>query len=487
MLKFLHPWMGAACLAFVFSMTAPKEVAAVQVLVFDDPAYVDTESAAPDAEADNIAAAIEALGHTVTLQPSANDLATQDLSSFEVVVIPELEISDLDLAQTPVEGNLRNFVNNGGRVIVNGCDGCTGALTVLNEIFQFTVSGGNDDVATTAGPSLNDTLFQTGPADLLDNNAIDTLAIDSLPGEAIPVYANGNDASVVLFPYGNGEVVFLGWDWYDSDPPNLNGQDGGWHTVLALALKPVDLQLSLSVSGDDFIVGQTVMIDVAVFNSYDAWVATGVEVTIVLPPNLSATGGTVSQGACYVDVQPEGTTLLCLLGTLDPAAQIQIEALVESPSEGSVEVTSSVESQQIEVDESNNTASAAFTASLDTDADGFADTADNCPNVANADQADTDQDGVGDACEGLDADGDGVEDAVDNCPAVSNADQADSDEDGVGDVCDAGAAVVPPLTGGGCGLSGSAAPQSGLAAILGLLTAAALLRRLRGKTDERCS
>lgn len=483
MLKFLHPWMGAACLAFVFSMTAPKEVAAVQVLVFDDPAYVDTESAPPEAEADNIAAAIEALGHTVTLQPSATDLVTQDLTPFQVVVIPELSIAGFDLVQTPVEGNLRNFVDGGGRLIVHGT---ANHLSVLNDVFQFGVSDGAANVATTASPALNDTLFQTGPVDLPSNNGTRALAIDSLPGEAIPVYANGNDASVVLFPYGNGEVVFLGWDWYDSDPPNLNGQDGGWYTVLALALKPIDLQLSITADTAAPIVGQTVEFDVEVVNPY-IWIATGVTVTTVLPPNLTLTDGTVSQGVCAVDIQPEGTTLLCLLGTLDISAQIHIVAQVNAPSDGSVEVTSSVESQQIEVDESNNTASAAFTASLDTDADGLADTADNCPNVANADQADTDQDGVGDACEGLDADGDGVEDAVDNCPAVSNADQADADEDGVGDVCDAGAAVAPPLTGGGCGLSGSAAPQSGLAAILGLLTAAALLRRLRGKSDERCS
>jgi uncharacterized delta-60 repeat protein/uncharacterized repeat protein (TIGR01451 family) len=36
----------------------------------------------------------------------------------------------------------------------------------------------------------------------------------------------------------------------------------------------------------------------------------------------------------------------------------------------------------------------------------------------------------------LDQDGDGVPDAQDNCPAVANADQADSDGDGVGDACD---------------------------------------------------
>jgi hypothetical protein len=71
----------------------------------------------------------------------------------------------------------------------------------------------------------------------------------------------------------------------------------------------------------------------------------------------------------------------------------------------------------------------------DGDGDGVPNTADNCPNVANADQADLDGDGAGDACD-PDDDNDGVADTIDNCPMVANANQYDEDHDGTGDACE---------------------------------------------------
>ena len=73
----------------------------------------------------------------------------------------------------------------------------------------------------------------------------------------------------------------------------------------------------------------------------------------------------------------------------------------------------------------------------DSDGDGRDDPWDNCPALANANQADHDYDHIGDACDPLvDMDEDEAADATDNCPWKFNPTQADQDGDGRGDACD---------------------------------------------------
>ena len=82
----------------------------------------------------------------------------------------------------------------------------------------------------------------------------------------------------------------------------------------------------------------------------------------------------------------------------------------------------------------------------DGDGDTVAFSEDNCPAVANQDQADGDTDGVGDVCDNCiavsntgqqNSDPDNYGDACDNCITVANNDQNDANSNGQGDACDA--------------------------------------------------
>jgi hypothetical protein len=94
-----------------------------------------------------------------------------------------------------------------------------------------------------------------------------------------------------------------------------------------------------------------------------------------------------------------------------------------------------------------------ITVIFDTDADGVLNRADNCPSVANSDQANLDGDAEGDACD-ADDDNDGISDVVE-AAFGTNPRSADSDGDGTPDGSDR-CPTVAARTANGCPETGPA-------------------------------
>ena len=231
-------WLLAALVAAIAALfITPALASAATVAVFDDPGYVDSGGGS-DAESDNIQASITAKGYTVRAFTgiTANDFSFA-LAGAKVLVIPEQEINDLapDLSGDAVH-IIRSYVASGGGLIITN-NSPPNAGTFLDRVFGISVTEGAGPGATTKQATAAGTNFASGPGTLPENDGTDFLT--GLPAGAASIYANGANSSVVAFTFGNGEIVFLGWDWFNSDPPNVGAQNGGWQNVLARALTEI--------------------------------------------------------------------------------------------------------------------------------------------------------------------------------------------------------------------------------------------------------
>jgi uncharacterized repeat protein (TIGR01451 family) len=217
------------------SFAAYQPLAGGEVIaVFDDPAYVDT-GGSTSSESDNVQAGLAAMGHTVQPFTGIDEASwSAALGGANVLVIPELEVNsnlgyDLSLAARAV---IADFVNQGGGLIefYYGSD-------FLNPVFGFSLSDSGGDSSSITAAAMG-TAFQGGPATLPSNNATWGLDSSTFPPGGLTIYSSGgNNAEVAWLPYGAGQIVYLGWDWFDAAPPG--NQDGGWLEVLERAVQQV--------------------------------------------------------------------------------------------------------------------------------------------------------------------------------------------------------------------------------------------------------
>lgn len=175
--------------------------------------------------------------------------------------------------------------------------------------------------------------------------------------------------------------------------------------------------------------------------------AENVAVQFLPPPGTILLSATASPGTCTT-----GTTVTCQIGTLAAGGIASVSVALRSADASTSSLAGEFQVTSNTADPDAADTHAATTASLDPscnttgglgddgDGDGEPGELDNCPRLANPNQADSDHDGVGDAC--------------DNCPTHPNPAQLDDDGNGLGNACEStgssGVPACPAAAGGGC-------------------------------------
>ena len=149
-----------------------------------------------------------------------------------ILILPELENGNLldDLSEEVME-TISNYIFTGGRIYVFYKSG--GIISLINSLFDWSIS----PVSCNSPINKSDlsTTFTTLPGSLVNANATTSLNATSLPTTNQVIYSDSLGNPVVCtLPHGLGEVVFMGWDWFNAAP--TGSQDGGWNQVLKFLL-----------------------------------------------------------------------------------------------------------------------------------------------------------------------------------------------------------------------------------------------------------
>jgi cysteine-rich repeat protein len=232
-----RPIITRLALAAALCLLAPGAARAARVAMFNDGGFVDRAPETPFAEPANVQAALEALGHDVTpFEGTSSEAFAAALVDQHLLLIPELEVADLAPALTPAaRATIASFVAAGGGLVLHGFAPPTEA-NLLSAIFALSIATERDDepaVYALAAAAAEGTAFAGGPESLPWNNGTGII-VSPLPLGSRAVYRSADGVSVALIPYGEGAIVFLGWDWFKLETTT---PDRGWNAVLDAAVR----------------------------------------------------------------------------------------------------------------------------------------------------------------------------------------------------------------------------------------------------------
>ncbi|HUE75032.1 MAG TPA: calcium-binding protein [Pirellulaceae bacterium] len=233
-------------------------------------AIFDTSSAAPNAETNNLLSELAAQGHSaVTFSDLSADSLTAALAETQAIIIPEQELGSLHAAlSADAKTALAQFVSSGrGMIVLGSPSGRTEAL--LNGLFGFSLAAGPDPdgVSILKSEESDGTAFATAPFAIF-SNIVEVTAFDISnpaalpPGTRLP-YQYGSVAPVGLFPYGQGQIVYLG---YDFDDPEGQNNTANWKTLLGVAIEQVAVAAATPTTSVELVGGDLVVRDLGANN-----------------------------------------------------------------------------------------------------------------------------------------------------------------------------------------------------------------------------
>ncbi|HKY64357.1 MAG TPA: DUF11 domain-containing protein [bacterium] len=333
---------------------------ATNVAILYDPAFVPTGGASGD-EGSNLLASAESFGHTLLqILEITPEAFSAGLAGQQVLLIPDTEVADISAALSDEALQvIADFVEAGGRLVVTNADNSGEDLLWLNAAFGFSMTGASLNNETSEKQAIAaETIFANAPATVLYGDATAGIDPASRPAEAQIIFLEPtlDLATVVLIPVGEGEIIYLGYDWFESDPPNAGEQDGGWQAVLGQSLADADLSVTKAADPIEVEVDDLVTYTITVTNNGPNE-AIGVTLTDDVPTGLVVDSISSSQGTCDL------ASLACDLGNIANGASVTVTVTAFADVEGTVTNTASVTSLTIDGNAGNDSASASVAVS----------------------------------------------------------------------------------------------------------------------------
>jgi VCBS repeat-containing protein len=125
----------------------------------------------------------------------------------------------------------------------------------MNEIFGFNTSIALSPLGSPYGATAAaaGTTFGEGPASLPSINSVYGVSKVSLPTGAVSMFESGDTSAAAVIPFGDGQVTYVGWTWWNLPNYTFTGEAQPWARVLDAAISKASDAVIESGYGSDLI------------------------------------------------------------------------------------------------------------------------------------------------------------------------------------------------------------------------------------------